>query len=401
MNPTDPNLYSLITTVMLRSENLATPEPQKESELVFFDVFKLLSETNEFCSLLNYLQTLNELEMRLLRISNSTDHLLKKMIHRFYSEFENKSIKIGDDLFNDLYSEFEDYVYGKSIYQNFALTDWTVDEPLTIEDMILRKAKNGEIEELFPQETVQLSFYKLQNYSIIEKTSTEDQSHDAHDKFFNFITTLNLFKNDYGRIYSHTLKNPKFYPVETNWWQSPLVRRSMSNYNYPLLKSVEVKDFVSFYNSYTNLDKPKSLEQSINRYELGMQAHAFEDIILDLMISLECLFGADRELAHTVSIRISLLLGKNEFDTECIRKFMKNVYSVRNGIVHGDDYLKRAKFPLHWMEIKLKKLVNMSILAYVILLEYGKTIEDIKNNLDESISSPRFRKEFQTLISLN
>ena len=49
----------------------------------------------------------------------------------------------------------------------------------------------------------------------------------------------------------------------------------------------------------------------------------------------------------------------------------------------------------------LEKLVNMSILTYVILLEYGKTIEDIKNNLDESISSSRFRKELQTLISLN
>ena len=106
-------------------------------------------------------------------------------------------------------------------------------------------------------------------------------------------------------------------------------------------------------------------------------------------------FGVDKELSHTVSIRISLLLGKNEFDTECVRKFIRDVYSVRSGIVHGEDYLKRTRFPLHWLQIKLKRLVNQSILAYIYLIKQGKTVENIKGNLDESISSPNLEVNFK------
>ncbi|MCH7649048.1 MAG: hypothetical protein IIA83_10635 [Thaumarchaeota archaeon] len=190
---------------------------------------------------------------------------------------------------------------------------------------------------------------------------------------------------------------PTFYPVELRSRCGVIIRRGYP-YGYPVLKKSELQKFREFYSMYTSIRKPKNLENAVKRFNYGLQSLNFEDMAIDFMIALESLFGSSDEIAHKISIRIAMLFGQNEFDTECLRHLVKNLYNLRSKIVHGDDVTKalgKIKITENRAKERLGIITRDSIVAYLHLLESGVKDDDIIKHLDTSISNKSLREEIR------
>lgn len=350
-----------------------------------------LKESEEYVTVLTHLK---KIEMpHLSRLTTGTiDPLLERMIWRFYSEYLKYNSSFNDVEFSKFYLDFENLIYDKLQREYYALTDWGIETTLDIDGMKLRKTTSNEISILFSPDVFHHRFGD-DDFYIIE--ILKNYPYQPHEDYENLITSLNLFTGMFGRQYINTWKIPRFWPIDSGRWGTPLTRRSVLNYSKPLLKNSEIDEFTEFYYFYKNSSKAKQLKTAINRYNLGMQSNTFDDEILDFMIAIESLFGENKpELTHRISIRVALLLGKNEFDTECIRKFITEIYGIRSKIAHGDE-ISIKNFTLNGMKLKIQIILNESIKAFLNMMSSGKSIKEIHKELDNSISSPRLRNIVQ------
>ncbi|KKM71920.1 hypothetical protein LCGC14_1425680 [marine sediment metagenome] len=85
----------------------------------------------------------------------------------------------------------------------------------------------------------------------------------------------------------------------------------------------------------------------INRYFQIFDRKSTQDKILDEFIILESFYtGSNKsEISFRLSLNIAPFLGKNKENFEEIYQFIKDVYSIRSGIVHGDEWESKLKKP--------------------------------------------------------
>lgn len=337
--------------------------------------------------LVTYIKKIAKYDFGRLTSSKNYDHIIKSSIDSFYFEFLKKNNVYNETQYANLYSNFEDLVYNKAKNNLYALVDWKVESPLIIDEMRLRATNQTEIQDLFKDVNFQSGFVEI-DYFVIETREKPD--------FDDLVDALNIFKNNFGRIYATAFIPMKYYPCETYGMQIPLVRRANINYNPPTLLNSEIIDFEIFYKLFKKHHKQAQMKIAIERYNLGMQALSFEDSIIDFVIALECLVGDDQELTHKISIRIALLLGTTEVETEKNRMFMRDVYSIRSKITHGNQYKTKPE-----IVDELKKIVNKCLKAFFNLLDKNTTIDKIKSELDQCISSPTKRKNLQKNACIN
>lgn len=83
----------------------------------------------------------------------------------------------------------------------------------------------------------------------------------------------------------------------------------------------------------------KAVLIAIDRLLSAAVRHYPADSIVDLAISAESLFGPKQpgEATHKISLNAALFLADDKNKASDLRKFFKNVYSVRSGIVHGGN----------------------------------------------------------------
>jgi len=386
MKPKDSKMYSKL-------ESLIRKEAELEKNSKWYDA---LAKSREYHNLLGYLKKLNVPHLSRLSSDGSPDHLLKRMIWNFCYDYVEKNAFNKNDFLTD-YLDFEKLVYNDIVHYYYALTNWGVKKTLNVGALKLRKTNIAEVVKLFPPHILHYPI-AIDDFFIIE--TTKDKSSQPYVDFEELIICLNLFKGIFGKQHVNTWKVPRFWPVESAAWGHPLVRRSPENYAKPRLENSEFEAFRKFYRFFKKITKPKQLKTAIERYNLGMQSHTFDDAILDFMIAVECLFSENKpELTHRISIRVALLLGKNESDTERIRKFISTAYSVRSKIVHGDNIHKNG-LTTNEIKLELHKILNESIKAFLHLISSGKKINEIGQELDKSISSPSLRKKIQKLAKV-
>lgn len=92
-----------------------------------------------------------------------------------------------------------------------------------------------------------------------------------------------------------------------------------------------------------DFDKRKSLRLACRRFQHAYEEEDFEDKLIDFMIAFEALFvkGGKGEKSQIISAACSMLLGKTDKEREKIRIHLMNAYTVRNKVVHGQEYDKK------------------------------------------------------------
>lgn len=413
------NLYSVCRDALneglkfLNSKNNETH--QKDKIALVVDSSDELLRLQEVQNMRNALENIPELTTRIKKLISpeTKDTIIFTINWDFIEKFFLAYVRKNGFVFNEkefaqLYSELEEYIYGKADYRylSAAFNLRMEDESLTIDDIIVRKITDKEFMDLFgiPKEVYQMNmilFGPVPEF-LLEVISKEYNMAEQQKKIQDFTYVFGLFKSQSLQIREFTCFFPRFYPVELRSSTEVLIRRGKSH-DYPVLYKKEFLDFINFYKYYKKIQKPLSLETAIRRFNYGLQALDMEDVVIDFMIALECLFGDKKpNLTRTISTRVALLLGRNDFDTERLRNIVIKLYNIRSTIVHGDDLkesFKKVKITENCVKQKLKQITNESIIAYLNIIEKGKSIDYIKNELDISISNNNLRKELQKLSS--
>lgn len=92
----------------------------------------------------------------------------------------------------------------------------------------------------------------------------------------------------------------------------------------------------------------------INRYFQMFDRKSTQDRILDEFIILESIYtGSNKsEIRFRLSLNIASFIGENKEDFNEINQFIKDIYSIRSAIVHGDQWKNKLK------KEKIKKYFN-------------------------------------------
>ncbi len=170
---------------------------------------------------------------------------------------------------------------------------------------------------------------KFQNNLIAENL-------EAKRKFDTFLNAAIIFS-------SGDLKLGSIYRNFTLWnKQSSLIigykESEPGRKEYKLNKN-SFEDLKSFYenfrNSKINAKEWSFIEVSINRFSSSMDRIQTLDKIVDLNVALECLFSSAGETSLKITNRTAALIGHDDDEREIYWNFMKNIYKLRNDILHG------------------------------------------------------------------
>lgn len=155
---------------------------------------------------------------------------------------------------------------------------------------------------------------------------------EVHRSLRDKLRLLRLFKE--GNI---LMRYSLFYHLKDSVPQAaqigreyPLIDRNLfrlNNDEHPQAEAFINDTKIPFQHSFLQLAFD-SFEQSYDTYNRGL---AF----LSLMISMEALFGGGSELQYRVSRNASVLLGKNQDESQKIFEDMKKLYRKRSSVVHG------------------------------------------------------------------
>ena len=158
----------------------------------------------------------------------------------------------------------------------------------------------------------------------------------ANKKFNDFVIAALLFHHGDLRLGS-------LYRNFTLWTRdsSTVINKGdiiYGNQKY-VLKNKEYHSFKNFYKKYLELDlKPKDwsfIKVSIDRFISSINRDNPVDRIVDLNVSLECMFSSGGDTSLKIANRTATLMSKNGKMRELCWNFIKNQYKLRNEILHG------------------------------------------------------------------
>lgn len=384
---------------------------QKDAATIMHENFDDVMKLQQVQDLLQEMENIAELTSRIKKLITPNDEKATRrqienlFIRKFFAEYTKQFGFLFDDInFSKIYTELEDYIYGNANYRFLApIFNLNLEEEsITINDIIIRHITDQEFEEFFARSRQwydsRFDFYNTRAEFLVETISKDYDMDKQEERIQNFLHTIGIFKLEPVQIRDLTCILPTFYPVELRSRKGIITRRGVYR-TFSILSKSDIPKFRKFYSMYDRIEKPKQLQNAIKRFNYGLESLNFEDMVIDFMISLESLFSkSDGEITHKISIRIALLFGQNEFDTECLRNFIKNMYKLRSTIVHGSD-LNQAFRKIHITENRIKNKLTIiardSIIAYLCLIDNGLNSDKIIDYLDTSISNKLVREQIQ------
>jgi len=338
----------------------------------------------------------------------------KKLLGDVHENFDVKP-----DFANDLPLKFlVEYVnlnrgfnFNKKIYQK-TLDSFTKFLENPLEDEYVTPLFNFEsdinkkgvfVNDIEIRKVTELEFYKFVNldensnissvyhnltHVLATKLTTSDLSsgHEiVKNKFQNLLDSFSLFtigNPQFGTIFRN-INNPWFHYDSTN-------EKNVSKQLTLKFKKNDSNKITSILNSLNLIDftkkENKFLDIAIRRFRSALARTDSADQFIDLMISLEALYGGGErgEITTKLSSRLATLVAKNEKEREDYWKFTKKMYSLRSGIVHGSKENIMHDESLE----KIIKLVRKSIHLYLKLANSysgGGKITTICDDIDAAL----------------
>jgi len=207
----------------------------------------------------------------------------------------------------------------------------------------------------------------------------------AKNKFYVLLESFLLYADgnpQLGTIHRN-INNPWIH-VSNNFEKDVIKQKTLK------FQKKEYKEILKIFNSLKQIDfskkENKFLDIAIRRFSSALARTDSVDQFIDLMISLEALYGGGErgEITTKLSYRLATLVAKNEKEREDYWEFTKKMYSLRSGIVHGS---KENIMPDESLE-KIIKLVRKSIHLYLKLANSysgGGKITTICDDIDAGL----------------
>jgi hypothetical protein len=243
--------------------------------------------------------------------------------------------------------------------------------------------------------------------ATVEATGKEEADKQMHEKWREAESLLNKLLKIYvlttgGYVEIFPGKSASKIQQD-NPFGHPKAEVTMVGRLRALVSAEEIKRYTDLLNqAMKNFDLWKSVfsdeKKSYLRNALDYLYHAtgderIEEKLIDLMVSMESLFGGGQEIRLRISLRAAYLLSAGrESERPQIFRRIYDLYDKRSKIVHGGE-----KVPLTYEEVyELEHFVQESIMD-LITLNLSK--EEIVALLDESVYDEDKRKEIVHLIS--
>ena len=174
------------------------------------------------------------------------------------------------------------------------------------------------------------------NTTVPVQNNLYEENIQANKKFNDFVIAALLF-------YHGDLRLGSLYRNFTPWTRdsSTVINKGdniFGDQKY-VLNNKEYHSFKNFYKKYLELDlKSKDwsfIRVSIDRFISSINRDNPVDRIVDLNVSLECMFSSSGETSLKIANRTATLMSKNGEIREQYWNFIKNEYKLRNDILHG------------------------------------------------------------------
>jgi hypothetical protein len=225
---------------------------------------------------------------------------------------------------------------------------------------------------------------------------------DARKEIEKVITLLRLFKEEsigFNLIIQRYSDGPH-YAFSANalrhymLWTPPQSDKLGRIYD---LNTEQSNGFVEFFSEF-DLPTLSSLELSITWFNKSYtEPYPFRDSFIDCIIALENLYlkNTHQELGYKLSLRIAHLLGRNIDQRIEIYKFIKEAYSLRSAIVHGEETKKLKKLNDEYL-LRIREILRESIKYFI------KNSDNWSgNNLDKIILNGTFAPNHAILSDRN
>jgi|APSaa5957512535_1039671.scaffolds.fasta_scaffold10290_3 hypothetical protein len=332
-----------------------------------------------------------------------------KFLVEYLKHHEDFSIskKIFDKVFESFFLFLENLLEDEYIAPLFNFESNISKHGVTINDICIRKINESEFS-IFSnlEENVHLQniFHNLTHVMTIQYPSSDLNSgyELIKEKFQRVLDSLSLLKEGnprFGGIYRN-INNPWIH-YDSKYEIDVILRNPLK------MKKTEKKLVTQIYDGLNLIDFSqkgnKFLEIAKKRFVTGLSRTSKTDQLIDLMISLESLYvSSPGEITVRLSNRIATVLGKNDLDRENIWRFIKKVYNMRSGIVHGEGLRSNEiNGKIYTLDEIIEKLIQMnrhSIMIFMKLVNHyneNNKIDRISDDIDKALINRIFLKKLK------
>lgn len=165
---------------------------------------------------------------------------------------------------------------------------------------------------------------------------------------------------------------------------------------------------LNFYHRFkkSNVESKENafVKMAIMRFQIGLNRNESVDKIIDYNTCLESLYASGPgDLTRKISQRGSMVLGITEEERESVYKFLKFVYNLRSGLVHGEG-VRNLKYngknmPIEDVSRLLEEYTRSSIKVFLKLINSYNDNEKNKKIASDIDISLINRKKYLSLKS--
>jgi hypothetical protein len=327
-------------------------------------------------------------------LGDNTDFLMnKRSFHKCFTKF---------------FQFLEKILVDEYVAPLFNFTSDIGEKGIQIGDVVIRKINRGEFYRFSKLDTVTEISHIYHDVTHVMSISQEsDDLHSGYDyvkeQFQILVDSLSLFSigsPQFGTVYKN-INSPWIHhddKFENNITHQPVLQFNKKDkckfifiYNTQKFADYSIKG-----NSFVKISK--------NRFISALSRPNPLDKLIDLAISMESLYvSGPGDITLKLVNRSSTLLAKNDKEREDYWSFMKKAYSIRSGIVHGEELrnteINGKNYTVDDIIEKLIVLTQKSIVIYSELINHydGKNkIEKIYEDIDRALINKLFLKKFHS-----
>lgn len=236
--------------------------------------------------------------------------------------------------------------------------------PITLGDNILvRTLKTEHLGAILKKSPSQADLIKGSLKSIIIDCANQKPDHQAvvHD-LLACTFALNVFA-DSGSIIHHRPYVIRFnrvhQAIETLDHQTIA---ASEGHSFKIRADIKPSEITAVFQGVRNaIQKEPKFSISLRRFNASQAKNSHEEKIIDLAICLESMFASQTEIAFQFSLYNAMLSEEDATKRHDTFRLLKQFYSWRSKIVHGNSTLDAKWFDENW--VKIVRLAKLSILT--------------------------------------
>jgi len=290
----------------------------------------------------------------------------------------------------------------------FNFTSDIGEKGIQIGDIGIRKINSDEFYRISKLDTVaEISHIYHDITHVMFMSHESNDLHSGYDyvqeQFQILVDSLSLFSigsPQFGTVYKN-INSPWIHhddKFENNITHQPVLqfnKKDKSKFIF-IFNTIKFADYTIKGNSFVKISK--------NRFISALSRPSQLDKLIDLAISMESLYvSGPGDITLKLVNRSSTLLAKNDKEREDYWSFMKKAYSLRSGIVHGEELrnteINGKNYTVDEIIKKLIILTQKSIVIYSELINHydgKKKIEKIYDDIDRALINKLFLKKFHS-----